>query len=186
MIQKYKKRMVTYAFIDSQNLNIGVRKDIISRKNGSIAYKGWKLDFLKFRSFLHQKLQVNDAFLFIGNKPGNEALYEYLRKAGYRLVLKPTTTYKDSSGKTQVKGNVDTDLVLHAAAVHITSYDKAVFVAGDGDYLSLYDYLQGRGKLGRIVIPNKKSYSYLLNKYIGHHVYVNDHRARLEQLKRRA
>ncbi len=37
--------MKTYAFIDSQNLNLGTSKDII--KKGKVIYKGWPLDFKK-------------------------------------------------------------------------------------------------------------------------------------------
>ena len=43
---KRKKLKKVYAFIDSQNLNLGTSKDIY--KNGKLIYKGWKLDFKKF------------------------------------------------------------------------------------------------------------------------------------------
>jgi len=46
--------MKTYAFIDSQNLNLGVRS------------LGWKLDWRKFRQYLRNKYNVTDTFLFIG------------------------------------------------------------------------------------------------------------------------
>lgn len=39
---------VIYAFIDSQNLNLSVQKDIKEKGIGKIIYKGWKLDFKKF------------------------------------------------------------------------------------------------------------------------------------------
>jgi len=38
---------IIYTFIDSQNLNLGTGKDIY--KNGKLIYKGWRLDFKKFR-----------------------------------------------------------------------------------------------------------------------------------------
>ena len=68
----------TYAFIDSQNLNLG------------ILGLGWKLDFARFRVYLKDKYRVSKAFLFIGYVAGNESLYTYLQGAGYVLVFKPT------------------------------------------------------------------------------------------------
>ena len=47
MYEEKIKRMKTYAFIDSQNLNLGTSKDIY--KNKKLVYKGWELDFKKFR-----------------------------------------------------------------------------------------------------------------------------------------
>jgi uncharacterized LabA/DUF88 family protein len=172
-------RNVTYAFIDSQNLNLGVSRDISHQ--GKKIYTGWPLDYAKFRRYLTDKFRVDTAFLFIGNLPGNEGLYEYLQRAGYILVLKPTTTFKDSDGRMKVKGNVDTDMVLYAAAKEVTNYDKAVIVSGDGDFVSLYDYLSERGKLGHIVIPNKKRYSQLLTKYAYIFDFVSVNKAKLEK-----
>ncbi|KKP47996.1 MAG: hypothetical protein UR39_C0002G0099 [Candidatus Woesebacteria bacterium GW2011_GWA1_33_30] len=57
------KREIVYAFIDSQNLNLGTGKDIV--KNGRLVYKGWKLDFKRFKKYLTDKFRVTKAFLFI-------------------------------------------------------------------------------------------------------------------------
>ncbi len=76
-----------YAFIDSQNLNLGVSRDIIGR-DGKILYKGWKLDYKKFRLYLKNKYGVSEAYLFIGNKPGHEALYSsLLNKFASKVVV---------------------------------------------------------------------------------------------------
>ena len=168
-----------YAFIDSQNLNMGVGCDV--KRQGKRIYEGWKLDFKKFRVYLTDKHKVDTAFLFIGNLPGNEGLYEYLQRAGYILILKPTTSVKDGDGKMKVTGNVDTDLVLYAGAREINSYDEAIVVSGDGDFLSLYEFLAEKDKLGTILIPNKKNYSSLLNKYAGHFDFVSVNQKKLEK-----
>lgn len=173
------KHITVYAFIDSQNLNLGVGNDVMHK--GKKIYSGWELDFQKFRRFLKDKYKVETAFLFIGNLPGNEGLYAYLQRIGYVLVLKPTTTYKDDDGKMRVKGNVDTDLVLYAAAREIEHYDKAVVVTGDGDFLSLCEYLDEADKLGWILIPNKLRYSQLLSKYATYFDFVSVNRAKLEK-----
>ncbi len=179
MTAQLHKHLTTYAFIDSQNLNLGVSHDIMHQ--GKKIYSGWHLDYAKFRRYLTDKFRVETAFLFIGNLPGNEGLYEYLQRVGYVLILKPTTSFKDGSGKVIVKGNVDTDMVLYAAAKEIDNYHKAVIVSGDGDFLSLYDYLDEKGKLSRIIVPNKKRYSQLLTKYAHYFDFVSVNKAKLEK-----
>jgi len=168
-----------YAFIDSQNLNIGVASDI--SRGGKTIYSGWKLDFTKFRKFLTDKYKVTKAFLFIGNLPGNEALYTFLQQQGYILVLKPTMTYKDKAGSIRVKGNVDTEIVLYAAAIEFANYDKAILVTGDGDFISLCDFLNSHDKLGKILIPNKKLYSHLFTKYNDKLDFISNKRNTLEK-----
>lgn len=175
------RKPIMYAFIDSQNLNMGVGNDVFH--HGKKIYSGWNLDFNKFRQYLKDKHKVEIAFLFIGNMPGNERLYEYLQRCGYVLILKPTTTYKDKDGEVRVKGNVDTDIVLYAAAREIEAYDKAVIVTGDGDFLSLCTYLEERGKLGRICIPNKLRHSNLLDHYSDRFDFISVNRTKLEKAK---
>ncbi len=154
-----KKRFTTYAFIDSQNLNLGTKKDIY--KNGKRIYKGWQLDFKKFRRYLSDKFRVEKAFLFIGYIKQYRSLYRSLRSYGYELVFKPTVT--DSDGKP--KGNVDAELVLHAAAIEYGNFDQAVIVAGDGDYRCLCEFLVTNNKLRALVIPNSLSESVLLKDF---------------------
>jgi uncharacterized LabA/DUF88 family protein len=168
-----------YAFIDSQNLNIGISSDVIH--DGKVIYSGWKLDFSRLRRFLTDRYRITEAFLFIGNLPGNERLYTTLQRQGYILILKPTMTFRDKKGKLCVKGNVDTDIVLYAAAIEYANYDKAVIVSGDGDFISLCDYLEKNSKLAKILIPNKKRYSHLFTKYADKLDFISTHRIILEQ-----
>lgn len=169
-----KKRGVIYAFIDSQNLNLGTSKDIY--KGEKLIYKGWRLDFKKFRRYLLDKFRVTKAFLFIGYIPSNKSLYRNLRSYNYDLVFKPTV--KDNQGKP--KGNVDAELVLHAAAIEYPRYDLAVIVAGDGDYRCLYEFLIKQKKLLRVVIPNAKSESSLLKPFQQYKTFIINERQKLK------
>ncbi len=167
-----------YAFIDSQNLNLSIQKDIVNNGTGEIIYKGWKLDFRRFFIYLHDKYKVDKAFLFIGLVAGNEKLYKFLEDVGYTLIYKPTLDY--SEGKERfTKGNVDAELVLHTI-IEFPNYNKAIIVSGDGDYYCLVEYLEKKNKLLHIIIPNKASYSSLLRKYSRYFVYVTDLRGKLE------
>ena len=155
-----------YAFIDSQNLNLGTGKDIY--KNKKLIYKGWKLDFKKFRRYLSDKFRVDEAFLFIGYLSQYKQLYRSLKSYGYKLIFKPTV--KDNLGKP--KGNVDAELVLHSAAIEFKNFQKAVIVSGDGDFFCLHQYLEKSKKLLKIIIPNEKSESSLLKPFQRYKVFL--------------
>lgn len=109
-----------YAFIDSQNLNLGVRS------------QGWVLSFKKFRIFLKDKYKVKTALVFIGYVTGNESLYTELQQIGYVCIFKPTLEIKKDK-EIKIKGNVDAELVLHTM-IEYENYDKAIIVSGDGDF----------------------------------------------------
>jgi uncharacterized LabA/DUF88 family protein len=168
---KKQSKPNNYAFIDSQNLNMGTQR------------MGWKLDWRKFRQYLHDDYGVSQAYMFIGYMSDNESLYEYMHELGFLVVLKPTIdvsvanqesskkesgyTGKDDNDKEKdkpmVKGNVDAELVLYAMK-EINNYEQAVIVSGDGDFFSLAEYLEDRGKLANIIAPNWQ-YSSLLKPY---------------------
>jgi uncharacterized LabA/DUF88 family protein len=142
-----EKKENNYAFIDSQNVNLSIRR------------LGWYLDWRRFRIYLQEKYAVSKAYLFIGYVEGNNDLYISLQQAGFICIFKPTLKYKDGT----IKGNVDADLVLQAM-IEYPNYDKAVIVTGDGDFLCLADYLLKQEKLETVLIPNSKSYSALLKR----------------------
>lgn len=153
-----KTKKSIYAFIDSQNLNLGVKSD------------DWDLDFGKFRIYLKEKYVVEKAYLFIGQVSGYEKLYTYLQEAGYILVFKPTLEFKKKKERI-TKGNVDAELVLHTM-IQWPNFDKAIIVSGDGDFFCLIEHLDDNNKLEKIIVPNNQ-YSSLLRKYAKKIVKVN-------------
>ncbi len=174
-----------FAFIDSQNLNLGVRNDIRTRDGKHYRYKGWNLDFGKFYQYLKEVHHVQRAFVFIGFIADNQDLYDSLLKIGYELVYKPVLeiTNKENAD-VKIKGNIDAEMVLHAM-IHYQEYEKAIVVSGDGDFLCLEEYLEQHGKLGKIIISNKWNYSSLLEKYAQYFVNVNDLKKRLRYSSRK-
>ena len=157
----------TYAFIDSQNLNLAIR-DL-----------GWRLDFSRFRVYLREKYNVQKAYLFIGFLPQNADLYAHLQDAGFICIFRPTLTYRDGT----TKGNCDAELVLQAM-IEFEQYDKAVLVSGDGDFQCLAKYLHEQDKLGAMLIPNQRKFSALLKfDYLKpYHRFVSDLRGKLEYI----
>ncbi len=178
-MDKDTKKPNNFAFIDSQNLNLGTQR------------MGWKLDWRKFRKYLKDKHNVTHAYMFIGYMSENESLYQYMHELGYLVVLKPTidvsaSTHTDSKGektgkpgddkeKSIIKGNVDAELVLYAMK-ELPNYDKAIIVSGDGDFFSLAEYLEEQGRLEHILTPNWQ-YSTLLKVF-------EDKILRMDQMRR--
>ena len=142
-----KKESNNYAFIDSQNLNLGIQK------------LGWKLNYQKFRIYLTEKYSVKKAYIFIGFVALNQSLYDRLQEAGFILKFKPTVP--DANGN--IKGNIDADIVLRAA-LELNDYDKAVIVSSDGDFYSLVQYLYDNNKLEVVLSPDIKNCSSLLKQ----------------------
>ncbi len=142
-----KKQENNFAYIDSQNLNLGIQK------------LGWKLNYKKFRVYLKEKYCVEKAYMFIGFVALNQELYDKLQEAGFILKFKPTIP--DDDGR--IKGNVDADLVLRAA-LEINEYDKAVIVSSDGDFYSLVQHLYAINKLRAVLSPDAENCSSLLKQ----------------------
>ncbi len=159
MINKFNN----YAFIDSQNLNLGIKQ------------QGWTLDFKKFRVYLLEKYGITKAFLFIGYIATNQSLYTALQSFGYILVFKPTL----QGEKGKIKGNVDAELVLHAMK-EMSHYDKALIVSGDGDFACLVEHLKRMGKLLNLMVPDRNQYSSLLRRFNADIVFMNNLRKKLE------
>lgn len=159
-----KKTQTVYAFIDSQNLHLGVKS------------LGWDLDFKKFRVYLEEKYHVDRAFLFIGYDPHRQKMYIALQEMGYVCVFKPTLVMKDGS----MKGNCDADLVLHAM-IEYPNYDKAVIVTGDGDFYCLVEYFIAQSKMAALIIPNSRRCSALLKTVVFQpfHRFLNQFEKRL-------
>ena len=164
-----KEKKENYAFIDGQNLNLGVQE------------LGWKLDYRRFRIYLKEKYRVIKAYYFIGYVEGMNDLYTSLQAAGYILIFKPTL--KKPSGK--IKGNCDAELVLQSM-IDYKKYDQAVIVSGDGDFACLVKYLNERNKLKNLLVPNREKYSALLKKPAAKKiVFVDDSKGKLRHKKRK-
>lgn len=157
-----------YAFIDSQNLNLGIKE------------LGWKLDYKRFRIYLREKYAVKVAYMFIGYISNNQNLYRALQEYGYILVFKPVLQKEDGT----VKGNVDAELVLYAM-IDYDNYSQAVIISSDGDFYCLVNYLYEQGKLLKVLSPNRSKCSSLLKVSAKEKiVYMNNLTEKLEYKKK--
>ena len=176
VLSRQNKEPRVFAFIDNQNLNLGVQR------------MGWKMDWRKYRAFLKEEYNVEQAYMFIGYMQEHEDLYKQMYDAGYNVILKPTvgmfaSAEERAESDSAPKGNVDTDLVLEAMR-QWRKYDKAIVVSGDGDFYGLLEHLEDKGKLLHIMTPNWK-YSSLLKRFESKIVRIDKLRAQLAYRDRR-
>ena len=77
-------------------------------------------------------------------------LIDWLDYNGYKVVTKPVKEFFDSAGRRKVKGNMDIELAVDAMemAEHV---DHIVLFSGDGDFRSLVEALQRRGRKVSVV-----------------------------------
>ncbi len=77
-------------------------------------------------------------------------LIDWLDYNGYHLVTKPAKEWTDSAGRRRVKGNMDIELAVDAMELADT-VDHFVLFSGDGDFRSLVEALQRKGRKVSVV-----------------------------------
>lgn len=160
-----EKKENNFAYIDGANLHKGVES------------LGWKLDYQRFRSWIRQKFDVTDAYLFIGLMSKHADLYTSLQSAGYALVFKEIVY--DGSGK--AKGNCDADLVLQGTRDCYEHHPtRVLLVSSDGDYAPLVRFWQEKKVYCLIVSPAPVEKCSILLKRTGTPiVYLEDMKHKL-------
>ncbi|WP_319773319.1 NYN domain-containing protein [Breoghania sp.] len=77
-------------------------------------------------------------------------LIDWLDYNGYKVVTKPVKEFIDASGRRKIKGSMDIELAVDAMemAEHV---DHLVLFSGDGDFRSLVEAVQRRGRKVSVV-----------------------------------
>ncbi|MCD2177550.1 LabA-like NYN domain-containing protein [Rhizobium sp. C1] len=77
-------------------------------------------------------------------------LIDWLDYNGYRVVTKPAKEFTDSLGRRKIKGNMDIELAIDAME-QCETVDHLVIFSGDGDFTTLVEALQRRGRKVSVV-----------------------------------
>lgn len=77
-------------------------------------------------------------------------LIDWLDYNGYSVVTKPAKEFTDSTGRRKIKGNMDIELAIDALELSDV-VDHYVIFSGDGDFRSLVEALQRRGRKVSVV-----------------------------------
>jgi uncharacterized LabA/DUF88 family protein len=77
-------------------------------------------------------------------------LIDWLDYNGYTVVTKPTKEFFDSTGRRKIKGNMDIELAIDVMELsdHV---DHVVLFSGDGDFRSLVEAVQRKGRKVSVV-----------------------------------
>ena len=77
-------------------------------------------------------------------------LIDWLDYNGYTVVTKPTKEFVDASGRRKIKGNMDIELAVDVMEM-ADSVDHFVLFSGDGDFRSLVEAVQRKGRKVSII-----------------------------------
>ena len=77
-------------------------------------------------------------------------LIDWLDYNGYTMVTKPTKEFTDASGRRKIKGNMDIELTVDAMELS-EHLDHIILFSGDGDFRTLVEALQHKGKRVSVV-----------------------------------
>jgi uncharacterized LabA/DUF88 family protein len=116
---------------------------------------GFDIDYKKLLEVFGKKGHLVRALYYTALAEDQEyssirPLVDWLDYNGYTMVTKPTKEFTDSSGRRKIKGNMDIELAVDAMelAEHL---DHLIIFSGDGDFRSLVEALQHKGRRVSVV-----------------------------------
>lgn len=116
---------------------------------------GFDIDYKRLLKLFGEEGQLVRALYYTAISEDQEyssirPLIDWLDYNGYTMVTKPTKEFTDPAGRRKIKGNMDIELAVDAMelAEHL---DHIVLFSGDGDFRSLVDALQHKGKRVSVV-----------------------------------
>ncbi len=116
---------------------------------------GFDIDYKRMLTYFQEQAYLLRAYYYTALVEDQEyssirPLIDWLDYNGYRVVTKPTKEFTDSSGRRKVKGNMDIELAIDALELAST-IDHMVLFSGDGDFRSLVEAMQRRGRKVSVV-----------------------------------
>jgi uncharacterized LabA/DUF88 family protein len=116
---------------------------------------GFDIDYRKLLSSFQKRAYLLRAYYYTALVEDQEyssirPLIDWLDYNGYRVVTKPAKEFTDATGRRKIKGNMDLELAVDA--LQLTDHvDHYVIFSGDGDFRTLVEALQRRGRKVSIV-----------------------------------
>ena len=116
---------------------------------------GFDIDYRKLLSSFQKRGYLVRAYYYTALVEDQEyssirPLIDWLDYNGFKVVTKPAKEFTDSTGRRKIKGNMDIELTVDA--LELAEYvDHYVIFSGDGDFRTLVEALQRRGRKVSIV-----------------------------------
>ncbi|MDP2118777.1 MAG: NYN domain-containing protein [Hoeflea sp.] len=110
---------------------------------------GWALKAFQSRGYLLRAYYYT-ALIEDQEYSSIRPLIDWLDYNGYKVVTKPAKEFTDSMGRRKVKGNMDIELAIDAME-QSEVVDHLVIFSGDGDFTTLVEALQRKGRKVTVV-----------------------------------
>jgi len=111
---------------------------------------GFDIDYKRLLTYFQERGYLLRAYYYTALAEDQEysslrPLIDWLDYNGFTVVTKPTKEFIDQTGRRKIKGNMDIELAIDVMEVS-TSVDHIVIFSGDGDFRSLVEAVQRRGR----------------------------------------
>ena len=111
---------------------------------------GFDIDYRRLLKVFRDKGRLVRAYYYTALVEDQEyspirPLIDWLDYNGYTMVTKPTKEFTDAMGRRKIKGNMDIELAVHVMEM-VEWIDHLVLFSGDGDFRSLVEAVQRRGR----------------------------------------
>ncbi|MFN0263407.1 NYN domain-containing protein [Tepidamorphus sp. 3E244] len=111
---------------------------------------GFDIDFRRLLDLFQKNSHLVRAYYYTALAEDQEyssvrPLIDWLDYNGYTVITKPMKEFTDSTGRRKVKGNMDIELAIDAMELS-QHLDHVVLFSGDGDFRSLVEAIQRKGK----------------------------------------
>ena len=116
---------------------------------------GFDIDYRKLLSAFQKRAYLLRAYYYTALIEDLEfssirPLIDWLDYNGYTVVTKPAKEFTDAQGRRKIKGNMDIELAIDAMEQsHVV--DHFVLFSGDGNFTTLVEALQRRGRKVSVV-----------------------------------
>lgn len=116
---------------------------------------GFDIDYRKLLGAFQKRAYLLRAYYYTALIEDQEyssirPLIDWLDYNGYKVVTKPAKEFTDAAGRRKIKGNMDIELTIEAMELS-SVIDHYVLFSGDGDFRSLVEALQRRGRKVSVV-----------------------------------
>lgn len=116
---------------------------------------GFDIDYRKLLATFQKRAYLLRAYYYTALVEDQEyssirPLIDWLDYNGYKVVTKPAKEFTDSTGRRKIKGNMDIELTIDALEL-VDVVDHYVIFSGDGDFRTLVEALQRKGRKVSIV-----------------------------------
>jgi uncharacterized LabA/DUF88 family protein len=116
---------------------------------------GFDIDYRRLLSWFRKRCRLIRAVYYTALMEDAEyspvrPLIDWLDYNGFAVVTKPAREFTDSLGRRKIKGNMDIEIAVDMMQL-ADSLDHVVLFSGDGDFRSLVEAVQAKGKKVSVV-----------------------------------